>query len=198
MDSRGHVYGIRARIAASSEFEGVYEIGEDRVRVSLVELDTQLNEVHDWPLSDYSPTGDTDSHGITGFCELNNANIVFVTHSGSLWRVSQVDGRSQLDRLGWMHPEGVAYCASLFSPFGDRFVCGFTNQKNGPYEWSVFDILNRCSVILSLDEESSNILKQAQLLAYGCDTLDDRFRAYVVGWKKRDQRNVPHVLRLRW
>lgn len=195
MDKRGHIYGIRARIASSSELEGVYELGEDRVRVSLVELDTELNEVQDWPLSDYAPTGDTDSHGLTGFCELRDGSIVFVTHSGALWQVHQVDGKSQLDRLGWMHPEGTAYCASLFAPFGDRFICGFVNAKNG-CEWSVFDIQESRSVILSWDEESATFVNGS--LVFGCETLDDGVSAYVTGWKKRGNRNLPYVLRLKW
>jgi len=198
MDGRGHIYGIRARIASSSELEGVYELGEDRVRVSLVELDTQLNEVQDWPLSDYAPTGDTNSHGLTGFCELRDGSIAFMTHSGALWQVHQVDGKSQLDRLGWMHPEGTAYCASMFAPFGDRFVCGFTNRKNGPYEWSVFDRQYGRSVILPLDTKSDHLIQQSNRLVYGCDTLDDSYRCYVVGWKRVSRGHVPYVIRLVW
>jgi hypothetical protein len=198
MDSRGHVYGIRARIADSSEIDGVYELDADRVRVSLVELDTQLREVNDWPLSDYAPTGNTDSHGITGFCEFKDGSIVFVTHSGAVWQVSQVQDRSHLERLGWMHPSGTAYCASLFAPYGERFVCGFVNRKEGLFEWAVFDVQNKRSVVLPLDRQSAELLEQPQLLLYGCDTLDDTKRAYVVGWKRRGERNVPHAIRLSW
>ena len=198
MDSRGHVYGIRARIADSFEFDGVYDLDADRVRVSLVELDAQLREVNDWPLSDYAPTGSTDSHGITGFCEFTDGSIVFVTHTGALWQVRQQEGKSQLERLGWMHPSGTAYCASLFAPYGDRFLCGFVNRKDGAFQWSVFDVQNKCSVVLPLDRQSAGLLEQPQLLLYGCDTLDDTKRAYVVGWKRRGQRNVPHAIRLSW
>lgn len=198
MDARGHVFGIRARIADSYEFDGVYELDADRVRVSLVELDTQLQEVNDWPLSDYAPTGDTGSHGITGFCEFTDGSIAFVTHSGALWRVRQEEGKSQLERLGWMHPQGPAYCATLFAPYGNKFLCGFVNRKDGAYQWSVFDVQNKCSVVLPLDRQSARVLEQPQLLLYGCDTLDDNRRAYVVGWKRRDQRNVPHAIRLSW
>jgi hypothetical protein len=205
MDARGHVYGIRARIADSSEFEGVYELDADRVRVSLVELDTLLQEVNDWPLGDYAPTGNTDSHGITGFCEFNDGTIVFVTHSGALWQVRQQGGKSQLDRLGWMHPQGSSYCASLFAPYGNKFVCGFVNRKEGAYEWSVFDLQNKCSAVLPLDRQSAELLQHPKLLIYGCDTLDDTNRAYVVGWKLRGKKYVPnavrmspHVIRLSW
>ncbi len=198
MDSRGHVFGVRARVAQSFEIDGIYEIDADRVRVSLVELDTQMQEINEWPLSDYSPTGSTDSHGITGFTELNDRSIVFVTHSGALWQVRPVDGKNQLERLGWMHPLGQGYCASLFAPFGKRYVCGFVNRKNEPYEWCIFDIELQRSVVLPLSQLDQELLRQPRLLLYGCDTLDDQSRGYVVGWKKRDERNVPYVIRLSW
>lgn len=198
MDRRGHVFAIRAGLASEKQHEGVYQLEQDRVRVSLVELDTQFEEVSDWPLSDCAPTGNTDSHGITGFCEFSNGNIVFVTHSGAVWQISQVDGASELKRLGWMHPGGTAYCGGLFAPFGERFMCGFSNLKGGPFEWCVFDTKYNRSTILPLDPGSSKLLDQPGLLLYGSDTLDNESRAYVVGRKKRSQGNIPHVIRLSW
>ena len=197
MDHRGHVYGIRARLASSQEAEGVYKLNGDRVRISLTELDTQLREIHDWPLSDYEPSGDTGSHGITGFSEMLDGSIVFVTHSGALWRV-RMDGRdSQLERLGWLNPLGKSYCASLFCPYGDRYVCGFVPQ-NGQFFWSVFDIRLSRSVLLPFDDASQKILTQKGLLVYGCETLDDNSNAYVVGWKVIERGNGPFIFRLRW
>jgi hypothetical protein len=198
MDSRGHVFGIRARIANSYDLDSVYEIGKDRVRISLVELDTEFNELNDWTLSDYAPTGSTDSHGITGFSELDDGSIVFVTHSGALWQIRQIDAKSKLERLGWIHPLGTGYCASLFSPFGRRYVCGFVRSKGGVEEWSIFDIELKRSVILPMSESDRALLRQPQLLIYGSDTLDDQSRGYIVGWKKRANRMAPYVIRLTW
>ena len=197
MDRRGHVYGIRARLAAVSESDGVYNVGLDRVRVTLVELNTELEQVSEWPLSDYNPTWSTDSHGITGFCEFNNGDIVFVTHSGALWHLRFTDGTPNLDRLGWIAPSGSVYCSSLFAPFGERYVSGFLSGGSG-YEWAVFDLQLKRSVILKLDEESKQLLKQTQLLVYGCDTLDDRMRGYIVGWKKIERGYGPYVIQLSW
>lgn len=200
MDTRGHVYGIRARLAHSYEFEGVYPIGQDRVRVSLVELDTQMQEVHDWPLDDYSPTGSTDSHGLTGFCEMADGTIVFVTHTGALWQIRQIDAETRLERLGWMHPKGKAYCASLYAPTGERYVCGLANIAEGKYEWIVFDTEFKRSVILPLDSKSQAILSEPKLLLYGSDTLDDRRCGYLVGRKQSAKGNAmePVVLQLIW
>jgi hypothetical protein len=200
MDARGHVYGIRARLAHSYEFEGVYPIGQDRVRVSLVELDTQMQEIHDWPLDDYSPTGSTDSHGLTGFSEMSDGTIVFVTHSGALWQIRQIDGQSTLERLGWMHPQGKSYCASLIAPTGERYVCGLATISEGPYEWIVFDTKLKGSVVLPLDSKSQAILKQPKLLLYGSDTLDDNRCGYLVGRKQSAKGNAmePVVVRVSW
>jgi len=197
MDRRGHVYGIRAGLADNKQNEGVYQIGSDRVRVSLVELDTELRIVREWPLADYAPTGTTDSHGITGFCELNNGNIVFVTHTGALWQISLETGQAELERLGWMDPRGSAYCASLFAPYGDRYVSGFVTSKEG-YQWVIFDVQLKRSVLMKLDRSSKDVLQIQNLLLYGCETLSDQARAYVVGWKKIPRGYGPCVIEMVW
>jgi hypothetical protein len=197
MDRRGHVYGIRAGLANDQQLEGVYKVGQDRVRVSLVELGTEFEQVHEWPLSDYSPSWSTDSHGITGYCEFNNGNIVFVTHTGALWQISFASGSAELERLGWIHPRGSAYCASLFAPYGDRYVGGVVSSKEG-YQWALFDILTKRSVILKLDPASRKLLETPKLLIYGCETLDERGCGYLVGWKAIPRGFGPHVIEVRW
>ena len=197
MDRRGHVYGIRAGLADDKQTEGVYQVGTDRVRVSLVELDTEFQHVNEWPLSDYAPSGNADSHGITGFCEFNNGNIVFVTHTGALWQISLATGNAELERLGWMDPRGSAYCASLFAPYGDRYVGGFVTTKEG-YQWVVYDVRLKKSVILRLDSQSRRVLEIPHLLVYGCETLDNENRGYIVGWKKIPRGYGPQAIELRW
>jgi hypothetical protein len=200
MDFRSHVYGILARIAHSYEFDGVYQIGQDRVRVSLVELNTHLEEVNEWPLSDYEPTGSTDSHGLTGFCEMQDGSIVFVTHSGALWQIRHIDGQVHLEKLGWMHPKGKSYCASLYAPGGERYICGICGIGEGKYEWVVFDAQYKRSVVLPLDSKSLELLQEPKLLLYGSDTLDDSGCGYLVGRKQSAQGNAmePVVLRVIW
>jgi hypothetical protein len=100
--------------------------------------------------------------------------------------------------LGWVHPEGTAYCSTLYAPTGKDYVMGFTNTKNGPHEWFVFDLKNRRSTLLRLDLASQAVVEQEGLLVYGCDTLDDQGNAYAVGWKKSALRNIPSAIQIRW
>jgi hypothetical protein len=198
VDSREHVYGIRLAEYRGIESSGVSMVDGVPVRAYLVELDEDLNEISEWPLDDYQPTGNVNSHGITGYARLLDGNIVFVTHSGSLWRLLVTPKSTKLERLGWVHPEGSAYCATLYAPTGKDYVMGFTNTKNGPHEWFVFDLKNRRSTLLRLDLASQSVIDQEGLLVYGCDTLDDQGNAYAVGWKKSGTRNIPSAIQIRW
>jgi hypothetical protein len=198
VDSKEHVYGILLAEYRGVESSGVSMVAGVPVRAYLVELDEDLNEISEWPLDDYQPTGDVNSHGITGYARLLDGNIVFVTHSGSLWRLLVTPKSSKLERLGWVHPEGTAYCSTLYAPTGKDYVMGFTNTKNGPHEWFVFDLKNRRSTLLRLDLASQAVVEQEGLLVYGCDTLDDQGNAYAVGWKKSALRNIPSAIQIRW
>lgn len=197
-DYREHCYAIRLKEYNGSETSGVSTIDGVRVRASLVELDTELLEVSEWPLEDYQPSADLDSHGLTGFAKFTDGNIVFVTHSGALWRLVVGGKSSKLERLGWAHPEGPAACESLFAPTGKDFVMGFTQMASGPYEWFVFDVKNKRSTILRLSMESREALSHPKVLVYGGDTLDDSGRAYVAGWKPDGSKYVPAVFQLSW
>ncbi len=199
MDRRMHVYGIRAREAEQGEKVGVYKVDQQLVRVSLVELDTQLEEKNDWPLEDYLITGTTSAKGITGFCELVDGSIVFVTESGALWILRSQEDRSELERLGWIGTDGPCFCGGLFSPYGERFVSGLTIKKGeGIYRWNVFDIEKRQSFSLKLDADSQKLLQRANLLAYGSETIDHASRAYVVGWRQVNDGKAPYVLQFSW
>lgn len=199
MDRRMHVYGIRVRPADDQEQHGVYQVEDQRQRVSLVELNTELEEVQDWPLDDYLLTGTTASEGITGFCELKDGSIVFVAQTGALWKLSIEKDGAKIERLGWFSSEGPAFCGGLFCPFGQRYVCGFTIKKEGaPYKWTIFDIDRLTSHTLKLDSRSQALLNREQLLAYGTETIDHQSRAYVVGWRQLDGGKAPHVLQLAW
>ena len=199
MDRRMHVYAIRVQPAEGDDQQGVYQVEGQRQRVSLVELDTRLEEVQDWPLDDYLLTGTTSSEGITGFCELNDGSIVFVAQTGALWKISMDNDKAKLDRLGWFSSEGPSFCGGLFCPFGDRYVCGFSIKKEGaPYRWTVFDIDRLTSCSLKLDQESQSLMNRENLLAYGTETIDHQARAYVVGWRQLNDGKAPHILQLTW
>ena len=198
VDANEHLFAARLTPGSSINDPGTTRVGTSLVRSTLVELDPELEIVHEWPLEDYAPTLDTDSHGITGFCRLSGGDIVFITHSGAIWLLkSDVVGDQRLQRLGWMHHEGPAYVASLFSPLGERFVGGFV-QTNGAYEWVIYDIEQRASTRLRLAQQDQRILETPGLLLYGCDTLDRNANAYVVGWKRIPRGYGPIAIRMEW
>ena len=199
MDRRMHVYGVRVKPAVEEDQRGVYEIDNQRLRVSLVELDTNLEEVQDWPLDDYRLTGTTDSEGITGYCELSDGSIVFVAQTGALWKISLSQDRANLVRLGWFSANGPAFCGGIFCPYGQRYICGFSLEREGtPYKWTVFDVEKLKSYTLKLDHQSQTLMNRENLLAYGTETMDHQSRAYVVGWRQINGGKAPHVLQLSW
>jgi len=199
MDRRMHVYGIRARIATQDEKIGIYNVGEASVRVSLVELDTELEEVQEWPLEDYLVTETTRSEGITGYCELRDGTIVFVTQTGALWKITIQDEIAKLERVGWIGGDSESFCGGLFAPFGDRFICGFTQRPSESARvWTVYDLDTAQANFLKLDRQSADLLSRPELLTYGTETLDHQTRAYVVGWRQVGGGKAPHVLQLSW
>ncbi len=200
VDSREHVFAIRLAGYDGDETSGVSQLNGQQVRATLVELDDQLQEIAQTPLDDYQPTADTESHGMTGFARMLNGELVFVTHSGSIWQVSPGKDHqpSSVQRLGWFHPEGSVYVASLFSPTGSRFVGGFAKQKNQSYEWVVFDIEQRRSTAMALNATSRKLLERDGLIIYGCDTLGDQMQAYGVGWQRIAGGYGPSILQISW
>lgn len=198
VDAREHVFAVRLSEYSGVETTGVSMVKGIPVRATLIELDVDLNEVAEWPLDDYQPSDDATSHGMTGYARLLDGSVVFVTDSGALWRVTFGAKSSKLERMGWVHPDGSAYCASLFAPTGSDYVMGFTQLKNQPFEWFVFDLSQRRSTLLRLDLDSQALAAQKQLLLYGCETLDDAGRAYVVGWKRTEVRYEPCAFQLTW
>lgn len=199
VDEREHVFAVRLEKAEERAGPGISWVGATPVKATLVEFDTELNELKQSPLDDYQPTLDTGSHGITGYACLLSGDIVFVTHTGALWKLSKAVGEPSrnLERLGWMHPEGPGECESLFSPIGERYVSGFVVHGKR-YQWVVYDIQKRRSVSLQLDPESQAILEIPGLGIYGCDTLDNQHRAYVAGWRKIPRGNGPCIIKLSW
>lgn len=199
MDKRHHTYAIRLEEFSGGELLGVETIGDKKVRASLVELSEDLTEISSTPLDEYRATLGLDSHGMTAYCH-TDSGVLFLTHSGVLWEVSVGEGQlpSKVEKLGWFHPDGSRYAASLFCPSGDRYVMGFADSKNSGHEWVVYDLDKRQSFVLDLPLQSQTLLSQDGLLIYGCDTIDDGGASYVVGWKKIPEGYGPYVFRLTW
>ncbi|MBM3966536.1 MAG: hypothetical protein FJ308_15950 [Planctomycetes bacterium] len=199
MDDREHVFAVRLEKVSERAGPGISWVNATAIKASLVEYDADLNEVNESPLDDYRPTLDTSSLGLSGYAKLISGDIVFVTYAGALWMLRQSDGTMprNLERLGWIHPEGPGECECLFAPLGDRYVAGFVVHGKR-YQWVVYDIQLRRSVILQLDPESQAVLEIPGLGIYGCDTLDDQHQAYVAGWRKIPRGNGPCIIQLSW
>jgi VanZ family protein len=165
-DGRGHVYVPKVtRVSTSAAVES-----------SLVELDDELHEVTCSPLKHYLPGGDLQSHGIVGVQHLDDRSIVFVTHVGYLYRVVPRQGSAaELQPLGWFHPHGQHYVASLFAYSGSRYVMGAAEGQ--PFEWLVYDLVRRKTFVSPMAETKTF----ASLGLYGCDTTDEAGAFYLVG-----------------
>ncbi|HVA51770.1 MAG TPA: VanZ family protein [Pirellulales bacterium] len=166
-DERDHVYVPRL-----ARDEGP----RSPVAASLLELDADLHELARSPLVHYLPGDDLLSHGIVGVQALDDRSIVFVTHVGYLYRiVPRAGGAAEVQPLGWFHPGGQHYVASLFAYPGSRYLMGAAEGR--PCEWVVFDLVQRRSSVAPLSETQG--LTDVGL--YGCTTQDDEGNFYLAG-----------------
>jgi hypothetical protein len=169
-----------------------------RVFVELVELDTQLKELHAWPLDGYEAHGHTSSHGITSFSSQMDGSILFTTQNGMLWRVyPSGENPGRLESLGWIHPEGESSSIAMFAPTGRDFVIA-VSKLEGRFDLLVYYLKLRESVPILLDPDSDTVFNQPLHLLYGSETLDDYGNAYLAGWKRMPTGYEPLALQLRW
>ena len=181
-DVNGHVYVPRVG-------PGV----DGKMQASLVEFDTQLQEVASTDLAFYLGPGDLrKNQGITGLSTLPDGRLVFTTSLGHLYQVEpRQDAPAKVTSLGWFHPSGEAYAPSLFAFGGSNLVAGVTVRENR-HEWVVFEVLTRTSIARPLD------LKGAQgVTLYGSQSRDDDGGCYLVGWANEGVgRQQPLILRV--
>jgi hypothetical protein len=169
-----------------------------RVLVELVELNTDLKEVHAWPLPGYEAHGTTSSHGITSFASLRDGSLLFTTQNGLLWHIHASDGKpDRLESLGWIHPEGESACTAMFAPTGNDYLIAVT-KLGRRFDLLVYYLKLRESVTMALDPSSTRLLQNPLNLVYGSETMDDYGNAYLAGWKRMPGGYVPLVLQLRW
>lgn len=176
-DHRGHVYVPRL----------TYTTRSINPVVTLVEYDTDLDEVGEKPLEHYLDGLPGKSHGIIGTQNLADGSIAFLTHLGYLYRIVPWKGKpSELIPLGWFHPEGERYVASLFTYAGKRYLMGVATgdkdtHRDKTYEWVVYDLRNRRSMALPFEINSPNPPALCGSLLYGSMTRDNFGNFYVVG-----------------
>ena len=121
---------------------------------TLVELDASLREASETPIAHYSLSTNDDSHGIVGFQPLADHSLVFATDRGWLYRVTPHDDRpADVTGLGWFHPLGEAYVASMFTYDGRDVLMGASRRQfnhDDRYEWLVYNLSWKSSIAVPM------------------------------------------------
>ncbi len=187
-DYRGHAFVPRLRVETDS-------LGRRTARVSIVEFGTGVEELKETPLEpehylDGTPVG---SHGITGLQEMADGSWYFTTHVGFLYRIQPPARSSPIDhsaatvsRVGWLHPNGAMYVASLFSSDGTDTVLALAHDilnegATGKYQWLTFDLKNGVSRVAPFTVLNMDDAVVPRLLLYGSSAHDAQGNPYVVG-----------------
>ena len=173
-DARGHVYVPRLIRKKDVKLPPV---------VSLVEFDTEMREVNQTPLKHYLGRDWTYGHGIVALQMLADGSIYFVTDPGFLYRI--IPGQkttSEVREVGWIHPKGESYTASLFTDDGTSTLYAQSRAyRERKYEWLVYHLANSTveTFPFGVDEPSLPPLKKT--LLYGSMSKDFDKNFYVVG-----------------
>jgi hypothetical protein len=132
-DDRGHAFVPRAR-----QPEGSPPIAPE---VELIELDVKLQEVGTHPLTDYFEASPDHSHGIVSTQPDGKGGWYFATGKGRLYHVTHgAEGPSEVVDLGWFHPAGKHYVATMFldPATGTLYAAAASGRgSNGNFDWIV-------------------------------------------------------------
>jgi hypothetical protein len=180
VDRRGHTFVPRVRRAGANA----------PLQTELVEFDPALRQVAATPLPHYSDgQSPAQAHGIIGLVHLADGGMAFVTGVGHLYRIAP-DGR--VAALGWMHPEGPSYTASLFTWDGEGAVAGVGQRPGKPHEWLTFDLRRHVATSAPLAIDAAE-----GVLLYGSLTRDDAGGFWLAGRRRQPGRVYrPLLLRL--
>jgi hypothetical protein len=194
VDYRGHAYVPRVRAES----------------VSLVELGTDLKELKDTPLEQehYLQGNPTATHGITGLQEMADGSWYFTTHVGFLYRIQPPTRSADIDhsaatvsRVGWLHPNGATYVASLFTSDGSDTLLALSHDiieqgATGRYQWLTFELKTGVSRVAPFSVENIDEGAMSRSLLYGSATRDGQGNHYVVGLASSGGHTVPIILRV--
>ena len=174
MDRRGHVYAPRVQPDAAGQ-----------PVATLVEFDAALKEVANWPLPNYFNSRPRSTHGIIGVVPMPDGSTIFLTHNGWLTRIvppAKGEAPAKLEQLGWFHPRGPEYCASLFTDAKGAKLMGASNRgHDGGYEWITYDLGGGPTVVAPMLVQQPKDMSLDGALLYGSETRDDLGNFYVVG-----------------
>jgi len=172
VDDRGHAFVSR-----------VTRTAPDKVSAALVEFDPGLTEIGSRPLDEYFESGLDDSHGIVAVVPDGARGWFFTTGKGRLYREEpNLAGPSTLTDLGWIHPAGPRYPASMFrdEKSGTLYAVAMPSHNGGrAFEWVVRAADGKTTVAPFPYGESREFPGNA--LVYGSMTRDGAGRFYVVG-----------------
>jgi hypothetical protein len=179
-DARGHAFV--PRLTENAPADGLDKFSS-KLTVELVELDDNLNELAASPLAHYTADGSENTHGITGVVYLSDQSMVFASSNGYLYRLEpKLDAATELQSLGWFHPDGETYAPSLFALDGERYVAGLTAKTGSSvFDWVVYDLNTKSSTREEFPIQDNGEQHIRNLLLYGSITRDDSGAGYVVG-----------------
>jgi len=189
-DENGHVYVPRVKYV---QLFGTKEAEAKKLLVTmLVEFDENLNEVGSTPLTHYIEQERQNlraNHGIVGLSYLADHSIVINTHLGFLYRIiPKISGPAVVEEIGWFHPKGHSYIASVFPLDGYQKILGIGRHRGNHHELIVYDLITNSSNLIPL-----KVPQLRHLLIYGSNTRDDYGFFYIVG---RHNWKVPLFFRL--
>ena len=195
-DSRGHTFV--SRVVESTDIAPAAPQSV-RFRATLVEFNSELQEVNETPIPNYLKY--LDDHGITSFTHTSNGSILFVTSVGYLYRITPPDGKGDraalVQPVGWFHPDGTAYSPSLFTLTGEQYVAGLARRTGRPWEWVVHNLESGLSTASPADFAQEQPKVRDNLLLYGSVTRDQFGDFYIAGRYVQAGAQRPILLRLK-
>ena len=172
VDDRGHAFVSRVTSAPPSA-----------AAAALVEFDTDLKELGSQPLQEYFEKGLDDSHGIVGVSPDSNHGWYFTTGKGRLYHETPGStGPFTLTDLGWIHPAGPRYPASMFRDEATDTLYAVAMPSN--YGGRAFEWIARArdgQTTVSPFPYGTAQEFPGGALVYGSMTRDATGRFYVVG-----------------
>ena len=172
VDDRGHAFVSRITATPPSS-----------PKATLVEFDANLNEVGSHPLDQYFESSPSDSHGIVAVSPDGTHGWFFTTGKGRLYQVApNANGLFSIEDLGWAHPAGQRYPASMFRDdrTGNLYIVAMPGHYGGSRcEWITRSPAGQTTVAAFPYGNAPEF--PGGVLVYGSMTRDTNGRFYVVG-----------------
>jgi len=173
-DDRGHAFVPRVARAGDAATPGF--------AATLVEFDAALQELGSQPLPEYLDRSPDDSHGIVATHPDGSGGWYFASSKGRLYHETPNDsGPAAVADMGWYHPAGPRYVASMFRDASSGTLYGVaTGSGNGSdaFEWVTRGSDGRAGVAPLLYRD---VPFPGGAVLYGSMTRDPQGRFYVVG-----------------